>query len=163
MKWKTQRPISEKKLRANRANAARSTGPKTLAGKATVRRNALKHGLCSQTLELRPDKCEGGGLNDLLVSIKTTGEPKTIEEESLLEEIAGLCWKLRRVVQQQADSVSRISDRGSDHSTALRLLRRYEGKLSRQLNVRIRRVLQLRGRAADLGRTVYASRSDSAK
>ncbi len=162
MKWKTQRPISEKKLQANRANAARSTGPKTLAGKATVRRNALKHGLCSQTLELRPDKCEGG-LHDLLVSIKTTGKPKTIEEESLLEEIAGLWWKLRRVVQQQGDSVSRISDRGSDHSTALRLLRRYENSLSRQLSVRIRRVLQLRESAADLGRTVYESRSDSAK
>jgi hypothetical protein len=145
------KPISEVKQQANRANAARSTGPKTLAGKATVRRNALKHGLCSRTLELRPDKCEGG-FNDLLVSIKTTGKLKTIEEESLLEEIAGLWWKLRRVVQQQGDSVSRFPDRGSDHSAVLRLLRRYEGSLSRQLSVRIRRVLQLRESGAELGR-----------
>ena len=30
---------------ANRANAARSTGPRTRAGKAAVARNALRHGL----------------------------------------------------------------------------------------------------------------------
>jgi len=32
-------------LAANRANAARSTGPRTRAGKAAVARNALRHGL----------------------------------------------------------------------------------------------------------------------
>jgi hypothetical protein len=32
-------------LTANRANAARSTGPRTRAGKAAIARNALRHGL----------------------------------------------------------------------------------------------------------------------
>ncbi len=36
---------SPKKLNANRQNAKKSTGPKTLRGKAHSRRNALKHGL----------------------------------------------------------------------------------------------------------------------
>jgi hypothetical protein len=36
---------SEAKLAANRRNAQRSTGPRTAAGKARVRRNALQHGL----------------------------------------------------------------------------------------------------------------------
>lgn len=36
-------PISEKKLAANRANAQKSTGPRTDAGKAVSRRNAAKH------------------------------------------------------------------------------------------------------------------------
>jgi hypothetical protein len=80
----------------------------------------------------------------MLLSIKTIGEPKTIEEETLLEEIAGLWWKLRRLIQQQGNSLPCISDPGSDHSATLRLLRRYEGSLSRQLSVRIRRLVQLR-------------------
>jgi len=36
---------SPAKQRANRRNAAKSTGPKTAAGKAAVARNALQHGL----------------------------------------------------------------------------------------------------------------------
>jgi hypothetical protein len=37
--------VSESKVRANRLNATRSTGPKTAAGRARVSRNARKHGL----------------------------------------------------------------------------------------------------------------------
>jgi hypothetical protein len=38
-------PVSEAQIRANQANSAKSTGPKTEAGKERSRRNALKHGL----------------------------------------------------------------------------------------------------------------------
>jgi hypothetical protein len=37
--------ISARKLRANRANSRRSTGPKTIAGRATAARNSRRHGL----------------------------------------------------------------------------------------------------------------------
>jgi hypothetical protein len=36
---------SEKQLRANRENAKRSSGPKTVAGRSKSSRNALRHGL----------------------------------------------------------------------------------------------------------------------
>lgn len=36
---------SERQLRANRENAKRSTGPKTVAGRLKSSRNALRHGL----------------------------------------------------------------------------------------------------------------------
>jgi hypothetical protein len=38
------RPISIRKIEANRRNAKRSTGPRTIAGKARVSCNAVKHG-----------------------------------------------------------------------------------------------------------------------
>jgi hypothetical protein len=44
---------SEKQIAANRANAKRSTGPKTLAGKTASSRNAFRHGL-SGPLRLDP-------------------------------------------------------------------------------------------------------------
>src|SRR5690242_2394362 len=50
------RPVSERRLAANRANAKRSTGPKTPAGKSHARLNAVKHGLRSS---LPPDNTPG--------------------------------------------------------------------------------------------------------
>jgi hypothetical protein len=44
---------SEKQVAANRANAMRSTGPKTLAGKPKSSRDAYRHGL-SGALRLDP-------------------------------------------------------------------------------------------------------------
>ena len=41
---------SEAKLAANRANALKSTGPRTEEGKARSRANALKHGLCASVV-----------------------------------------------------------------------------------------------------------------
>ena len=37
--------ISERRLRANRANSRSSTGPSTIAGRATAARNSRRHGL----------------------------------------------------------------------------------------------------------------------
>jgi hypothetical protein len=39
--------VNDRRVRANRANAAQSTGPRTKAGKAAVRLNALRHGLAA--------------------------------------------------------------------------------------------------------------------
>jgi hypothetical protein len=50
--------VSGKKLRANRENAKRSTGPRTIEGKSRASRNAVRHGLFSAALRdaRRPDR-----------------------------------------------------------------------------------------------------------
>ena len=48
---------TEKQIAANRANAKRSTGPKTLAGKISSSRNAHRHGL-SCPLPLDPERVD---------------------------------------------------------------------------------------------------------
>ena len=40
---------NDRRVRANRVNAARSTGPRTKAGKAATRLNALRHGLAASS------------------------------------------------------------------------------------------------------------------
>src|SRR3989442_1002928 len=46
---------SPRKIEANRANARKSTGPKTPEGKARSRQNALKHGLSGRGVVMPPE------------------------------------------------------------------------------------------------------------
>src|SRR5947207_15190889 len=48
------RPMSRKRIRANRRNAKRSTGPTSAESKRVVSRNALVHGLRSQHFPILP-------------------------------------------------------------------------------------------------------------
>jgi uncharacterized membrane protein len=47
--------VKKKRVEANRRNAAKSTGPKTSAGKAVVKYNAMTHGLLATEIAL-PDE-----------------------------------------------------------------------------------------------------------
>jgi hypothetical protein len=53
---------TEKQIAANRANAKRSTGPKTAAGKPKSSRNAYRHGLSSP---LPPDVPTSAKVNSI--------------------------------------------------------------------------------------------------
>jgi hypothetical protein len=86
---------TNKQIEANQCNALMSTGPRSLAGKARSRQNALKHGLtASQTMLPGEDPAE---FADLRESMFNSLKPLTDLEYQLVERIASLVWRLRRV------------------------------------------------------------------
>src|SRR4051812_29997545 len=58
---------SPARLAANRANAARSTGPRSEEGRRASRQNALKHGLTAEVLRTPEEEraVEAAGLGDV--------------------------------------------------------------------------------------------------
>jgi hypothetical protein len=86
---------TDKQIEANQQNALMSTGPRSLAGKARSRQNALKHGLtASQTMLPGEDPAEFAGLRE---SLFNSLKPLNDLEFQLVERIASLSWRLRRV------------------------------------------------------------------
>jgi|SRR5271169_1345902 len=89
--------ISQRKLKANRENARKSTGPKTPRGKAFSRRNALKHGLFVRHVT----DFEALGENpreydDLLNGLWGQYQPVGRAEEIEVERVAICFWRLKR-------------------------------------------------------------------
>src|SRR6266508_3884190 len=73
---------SARQLAANRANAQRSTGPKTIAGKKRSRMNSLKHGLTAKTLVLRNE--DPAELELVYSELVEELLPQTVPEQELV-------------------------------------------------------------------------------
>ncbi len=91
---------TQKQIAANRRNAKKSTGPKTIAGRTRTKVNALKHGLTAAQITIfdeHPEDFENfhNGLTEALV-------PEGALEEQLVERIAVCAWRLRRVFRIEA-------------------------------------------------------------
>jgi hypothetical protein len=85
---------TEAQIEANRANAQKSTGPRTPEGKATVAQNALKHGLLAKDAVVAGEDLDEFDL--LRGQLRAELAPVTLTESLLVERIAGLSWRLRR-------------------------------------------------------------------
>ena len=74
---------SEKQIAANRANAKRSTGPKTAAGKQNSSRNAFRHGLS------RPGQPDSLAVEKIITVVSAlTGAPATEEQQIAAQHFA---------------------------------------------------------------------------
>ena len=100
-KWKGSVMASEAKIAANRRNAARSTGPKTGAGKAIASLNALKTGTYAKTSSLMPgeDREAYGKIEQEIYAQMMPVGP--IEEECVRSIIENL-WRLGRLRRLEA-------------------------------------------------------------
>jgi hypothetical protein len=86
---------TDKKLEANRANARKGTGPRTQAGKARSRLNSRKHGLTAKTLIIVGENADD--FEQLRAELMDEYEPQSSLECELVERLAGILWRLRRV------------------------------------------------------------------
>ena len=84
-----------RQIDANRSNAKMSTGPRTAAGKARSRMNSWKHGLTAETL-LIVGEC-ADDFDALRAALLEEFDPPTVFEFELVERLAGILWRLRRV------------------------------------------------------------------
>ncbi len=95
---------SDAKIAANKRNAARSTGPKTAAGKSNASRNALKTGTYAKTSSLIPwedrrayEKIEKANYAQLM--------PVGPIDEECVRSITEDLWKLERLRRVEADKM----------------------------------------------------------
>ena len=87
--------ISPAKLAANRRNATRSTGPRSLSGKARSSLNATRHGLLSrQPMLADEDPAEFELLAQRLVEALA---PASAMEEIIADDVVAVLWRLQRL------------------------------------------------------------------
>ena len=96
---------SEAQIAANRLNAQKSTGPKTAAGKARVSQSALWHGLTAASLVVLDE--DEADFDDFHNWLTRDLEPRGTFECSLVERIAVLSWRLRRVAKAEAALINK--------------------------------------------------------
>ncbi|HYL33170.1 MAG TPA: hypothetical protein VEU53_08490 [Stellaceae bacterium] len=99
---------SKAQLAANRRNAARSTGPKTNAGKAVAARNALRHGLTAEQVVLFDETA--ASFAAFHAELRAAYEPADAVEEELVERIVMCAWRLRRGARAEAGLIERAMD-----------------------------------------------------
>ena len=91
---------TEKQKAANQANAQKSTGPKTTAGKEVSSRNAMTHGLTGGVIFHHGESAEAYAAlrKDYLQEFTPSGR----YEAELVERLINIDWRLRRVVDFEA-------------------------------------------------------------
>jgi hypothetical protein len=92
---------SPAQIAANRANAQKSTGPRTVEGKKRASMSALQHGLAAQTVVLPHE--DSLAYEDMRVSLYNQHEPATPEECMLVDQLAAAWWRTVRVRQIETD------------------------------------------------------------
>ena len=99
---------TQQQIDANRENATLSTGPKSAEGKKIVSGNRLSHGILSNKLLLENESPQEyqALLDDLLSQLKPVGAL----EQSLVEKIALILWRQKRLVRAETATITMASN-----------------------------------------------------
>ena len=152
---------TEKQIAANRANAAKSTGAKTPAGRAVSSQNAARHGLLAKTFVLQSE-CPAR-FRTFVESFYTEYNPSTPTETVLVDTMATARWRLIRMsnleaaiidyeyVSNGADDAAGLTTptratlayrRASEAGRSIELMNRAETRLQNQFNSALDRLRQ---------------------
>jgi hypothetical protein len=152
---------TEAQIAANRLNAQKSTGPRTVEGKAKISRSAFHHGMTAASQVLF-DESEAE-FEEFHAGLSLDLEPVGTAECALVERIAILAWRLRRASRAEAALVNAEAERRKERAAAepdkgairidaslifdrltsgMNALTRYETAIERQMN----RTIKLLGR-----------------
>jgi hypothetical protein len=158
--------LTPKKLAANRANAKKSTGPRTPQGKRSSSLNAISHGITARTLALTTESQDE--LRRHMQGYLELTRPSNQIEMDLVAMLISTSWRLRRAwrhenaindSQMAADQAALDSQYGdldndtraalafkalSDNSTTAANLDRYETRLSRQFRMALTQLMRIR-------------------
>ena len=156
---------SLKQQQANRLNSRKSTGPRTAAGKAAVRFNALRSGIDAQS-EVIPGE-DPTRLEALVSLYQERWNPQTPESQSLVDVCVHSDWLLRRLRRAEAsywkycaiETDSQVRDKHDPEGRVLTFAEDTLGRVQRRLNA-IQRNLQSAIR--DLARLKAAEREEEA-
>jgi hypothetical protein len=94
-KSKRTKPKPATRAQINRANGAKSTGPKTAEGKAHASANSLKHGFFANTEKLNP--ADSTLYQETYADLRMGLQPDGPVEEHLIRELATLSARLQRL------------------------------------------------------------------
>src|SRR5829696_51862 len=99
---------SQDRITANRANALKSTGPKTVEGKAASKMNAVKHGILSaEALVSGENQQEFTALHEWF---QEDLQPVGPLEVMLVGQVVTTHWRLRRVLAAESGEIKREAD-----------------------------------------------------
>jgi len=88
-----------RQIEANRRNALKSTGPKTVAGKEQSRCNAVRHGLTAETVIRALEDAED--YKAFEAAITADYEAQSAVERELVLRLASVLWRLRRATTME--------------------------------------------------------------
>jgi hypothetical protein len=155
----TKKPVSERKLAANRANAKKSTGPRTPQGKRRSSLNALTHGLTAKDITVLGESYDQfPAIRDALIQY---WQPANAQELLLVERIAIHQVRFYRMIRQETGTLDlKIPDVTADNTpetinsaiamahieyqNTLNLFSRYLAQIERGMDNAIKLLLQLR-------------------
>jgi len=104
------------RVKANRLNAQKSTGPRTEEGKAVVSQNAIKHGLSGQCDVIRGEDQEE--FNQYREEVFWELVPVGIMQSRLVERIVSLAWRLRRAERLQNEAFEALIEKEASSSSS---------------------------------------------